>query len=82
MSAAKGFLRPERSSGRAIALDLGPLKVRSRNRGLAHAVTTVTEGAATHDLVEVPCLADVLAAFVSLIERGLDALGKVEARRS
>lgn len=80
MKAAKGYARPDRTSGETTALDLGPLDVAIRNLQLAHAVASAAERAATHDLVEVHCLADVLVALVPLIERGLDALDKVEAR--
>lgn len=79
MKAAKGYVRPERASGETTALDLGPLDVAIRNLQLAHAVATAAERAATHDLVELHCLADVLVALVPLIERGLDALDKLEA---
>ena len=44
-------------------------------------MATTAERAATHDLVEVHCLADVLVAIVPLIERGLNALSELEARR-
>ena len=82
MKATTGYVRPGRVSGETTALDLGPLDVAIRNLQLAHAVATAAERAATHDLVEVHCLADVLVALVPLIERGLDALDKVGARRS
>lgn len=81
MKAGKACARPERASGETTALDLGPLNVAIRNFQLAHAVATSAERAATHDLVEVHCLADVLVALIPLIERGLDALDKLEARR-
>lgn len=81
MKAAKGYVRPERAPGETTALALGPLDVAIRNFQLAHAVATAAERAATHDLVEVHCLADVLVVLVPLIERGLDALDKVEERR-
>lgn len=80
MKAAKGYARPERASGETTALALGPLDVAIRNLQLAHAVATAAERAATHDLVEVNCLADVLVALIPLIERGLNALDKVGAR--
>jgi len=80
MKAAKGYARPARASGETTALDLDPLDVAIRNLQLAHAVATAAERAATHDLIEVHCLADVLVALVPLIERGLNALDKVEAR--
>jgi hypothetical protein len=81
MKAARGYVRPERASGETTALALSPLDVAIRNLQLAHAVATAAERAATHDLLEVHCLADVLVALVPLIERGLDALDKVEAGR-
>jgi hypothetical protein len=77
----EGYARPKRASGEATAIQLDPLNVAIRNLQLAHAVATSAERAATHDLVEVHCLADVLVALVPLIERGLDALDKVETRR-
>jgi hypothetical protein len=46
---------------------------------MAHAVATVAERAATHDLVDVHCLADALVAMIWLIENGQDALDKLEA---
>lgn len=82
MKAAKSYARPQRASRETTAFNLGPLDVAIRNLQLAHAVATAAERAATHDLVEVHCLADVLAALVPLIERGLNALDNLEARRS
>lgn len=82
MKPSKGYARPARASGETTALDLGPLDVAIRNLQLAHAVATAAERAATHDLIEVHCLADVLVALVPLIERGLNALDKLETRRS
>jgi hypothetical protein len=73
-------MRPERASGEATALGLDPLNVAIRNMQLAHAVATVAERAATHDMVEVHCLADAFLVVVSLIERGLDALDESESR--
>lgn len=73
-------MRPERASGETTALGLDPLNVAIRNLQLAHAVATVAERAATHDMVEVHDLADVLVAIISLIERGWDALDELEAR--
>lgn len=73
-------MRPERTSGDTTALDPDPLNVAIRNMQLAHAVATVAERAATHDMVEVHCLADVFVVVVSLIERGFDALDELEAR--
>lgn len=55
-------------------LHLDPLNVAIRNFQQAHAVATAAERVATHDLVEVRCLAHVLAALIPPIERGLDAL--------
>lgn len=72
--------RPERTSDETTALGLDPLNVAIRNMQSAHAVATVAERAATHDMVEVHCLADVFVVVVSLIERGLDALDELEAR--
>ena len=76
----KAGIRPERTSGETTALGLDPLNVAGRNLQLAHAVATVAERAATHDMVEVHCLADVFVVLVSLIERGLDGLDELEAR--
>lgn len=78
--AGQAGVRPERTSGETTALRLDPLNVAVRNLQLAHAVATVAERAATHDMAEVHCLADVLVVVVSLIERGLDALDASEAR--
>jgi len=78
--AGKAEMRPKRSSGDTTAHGLDPLNVAIRNMQLAHAVATVAERAATHDMVEVHCLADVFVVVVSLIERGLDALDELEAR--
>jgi hypothetical protein len=75
-----GYVQPERASGETTAINLDPLNVAIRNLQLAHAVATAAERAATHDLVEVHCLADVLVALVPLIERGLGALNELEAR--
>jgi hypothetical protein len=79
MSAATA--RPERASGETTALHLGPLDVAIRNLQLAHAVATATERSATHDLIEVHCLADVLVVLIPLIERGLDALDDLKGAR-
>jgi len=46
---------------------------------LTQAVVTCAERAATHDLVEVHCLADVLVAVSPMIELALDALDRLEA---
>jgi hypothetical protein len=73
-------MRPERTSGGTTALGLDPLNVAIRNMQLARAVATVAERAATHDMVEVHCLADVFVVVVPLIERGLDGLDELEAR--
>lgn len=73
-------VRPERTRGDTTALGLDPLDVAIRNMQFAHAVATVAERAATHDMVEVHHLADVLVVVVSLIERGRDALDELEAR--
>jgi hypothetical protein len=78
--ADKAGTRPKRTSGDTAALGLDPLNVAIRNTQLAHAVATVAERAATHDMVEVHCLADVLIVVVSLIERALDSLDESEAR--
>ena len=75
-----GYVRPERASGETTALGLDPLNVAIRNLQLAHAVADASERAATNDLVDVHCLADVLVTLVALIERGLDALDKLEAQ--
>ena len=81
MSAAgKAGAPHERASGETTARGLDPLNVALRNLQLAHAVATVAERAATHDMVEVHCLADVFVVVVSLIERGLDGLDELEAR--
>ncbi|WP_116812094.1 hypothetical protein [Steroidobacter cummioxidans] len=77
--AGKAGMRPEHS-GNTPALGLDPLNVAIRNMQLAHAVATVAERAATHDMAEVHCLADVFVVVVSLIERGLGALDELEAR--
>lgn len=77
----KGGIRPKRTSGETTARGLDPLNVAVRNLQLAHAVATVAERAATHDMAEVHCLADVFVVVVSLIERGLNALDELEARR-
>ena len=74
-------MRPERTSGDTTALALDPLNVAIRHMQLAHAVATVAERAATHDMVEVHSLADVLVAIIPLIEHGLDALDALEARQ-
>ena len=74
-------MRPERTSGEPTALGLDPLNVAVRDLQLARAIATVAERAATHDMVEVHCLADVFVVVVSLIERGLDALDESEVRR-
>ncbi|WP_116813777.1 hypothetical protein [Steroidobacter cummioxidans] len=79
--AGKAEARPERASGETTAVGLDPLNVAIRNLQLAHAVVTVAERAATHDMVEVHCLADVLLVVIPLIERGLDALDQLGARR-
>jgi hypothetical protein len=79
--ADKPGMRPERNFGDTTALGLDPLNVAIRNLQTAHAVATVAERAATHDMVEVHCLADVLVAVIPLIERGLDALDALEARQ-
>lgn len=60
----------------------GSLAVAIRSLQKAHAVATVAERAATHDLIEVHCLADVLVAMLALLEGALDALDDLEARRS
>jgi hypothetical protein len=80
-AAGKVGVRPERTSGETTALGLDPLNVAARNLQLAHAVATVAERAATHDMAEVHCLADVFVVIVSFIERGLNALDELEARR-
>jgi hypothetical protein len=77
--ASKPRIRPERTSGETTALGLDPLNVAIRNLQLAHAVATVAERAATHDMAEVHDLADVLDAIIPLIERGLDALDELGA---
>jgi hypothetical protein len=79
--ADKAGIRPERASGGTTALGLDALKLAIRNLQLAHAVVTVAERAATHDMAEVHCLADVLVVVIPLIERGLNALDKLEVRR-
>lgn len=79
--AGKAGGRPERASGGTTARELDPLNVALRNLQLAHAVATVAERAATHDMAEVHCLADVFVVVVSLIERGLDALDESEVQR-
>lgn len=79
--AGKAGMRPERNSGDTTALGLDPLNVAIRNMQLAHAVATAAERAATHDMVEVHCLADVLVVVIPLIERGLDALEALGARQ-
>lgn len=78
--AGKPGVRPERTPSETTALGLDPLNVAVRNFQLAHAVATVAERTATHDMAEVHCLADVFVAVVSLIERGLGALDESEAR--
>lgn len=79
MKPAKADAQLSRASCERTAIQLDPLNVAIRNLQLAHAVATAAERAATHDLVEVHCLADVLVAIVPLIERGLDALDELEA---
>jgi len=74
------YKQPQRVSGETTSIDLDPLNVAIRNMQLAHAVATVAERAATHEMVEVHDLADVLVVIVPLIERGLDALDELEAR--
>jgi len=81
MKPAKADAQLSRASRERTAIQLDPLNVAIRNLQLAHAVATTAERAATHDLVEVHCLADVLVAIVPLIERGLNALSELEARR-
>jgi hypothetical protein len=73
-------MRRERTSGETTTVGVDPLNVAIRNMQLAHAVAAVAERAATHDMVEVHCLADVFVVVVSLIGRGLDALDELEAR--
>ncbi len=73
MKALKGSARPARASGDAVVLAI-------RNLQVAHAVATAAERAATHDLIEGHCLADVLVAIVLLVERGLEALDHMKAR--
>lgn len=73
-------MRSERTSGETTAAGPESLNVALRSLQLAHAVATVAERAATHDMAEVHCLADVLVVVVSLMERGLDALD-IEGRR-
>jgi len=68
---------PERASGETTAIGLDPLDEAIRNMQLAHAVATVAERAATHDMVEVHHIADVLVVVALLTERGLDALDKL-----
>lgn len=80
MKTANGYVRSERASGETTTIGLDPLNVAIRNLQLAHAVSDAAERAATHDLVEVHCLADVLVAVIPLIERALDALDQLEAQ--
>ncbi|GFE91531.1 hypothetical protein [Steroidobacter agaridevorans] len=60
----------------------GSLDMAIRSLQKAHAVATVAERAATHDLIELHYLADVLLAILPLLEGALDALDELEAQRS
>lgn len=53
-----------------------------RKLQLVDAVVQCSERAATHDLVEVHQLADVLAAVAAMIEQALDMLDEYEAAAS
>jgi len=77
----KAEARRKCALGETTPLGQDPLNVAIRNLQLAHAVVTVAERAATHDMAEVHCLADVLLAVIPLIERGLDALDELGTRR-
>ncbi len=79
MSGARTQTLPKRTSDGATTRKRSPLDVATRNLQVAHAVATVAERAATHDLVEVHYLADVLVALIQLIENGQDALDQLEA---
>jgi len=70
MSASDSSLKP------------GSLDVAIRSLQKAHAVATVAERAATHDLIELHCLADVLVTILPLLEGALGALDKLNGRRS
>ncbi len=72
--------RSPRSSGAETAVTRDSLSATIRKFQLVHAVTTVAERAATHDLVEMHSLADVLVVLIPLIETGLAALNDLEAR--
>nr|WP_298717237.1 hypothetical protein [uncultured Steroidobacter sp.] len=61
------------------ALQEDPLGAVTRQLQLTQAVVTCAERAATHDLVEVHCLADVLVAITPMIELTLHVLDQMEA---
>jgi len=69
------------SAGNAKArLKRAPFNAAIRHLQLAHAVATAAERAATHDLVPVHTLADVLVAILPLLDGALGALDEMEAR--
>jgi hypothetical protein len=72
--------RRQRGSGETTTAYRDSLSAAIRNFQLVYAVATAAERAATHDLVEVHCLADVFVALISLIDNGLHALNELEAR--
>ena len=79
MKAANVYVQSLRDAGETTARNLDPIDVAIRNLQLPHAVATATERAATSDLIELHIAADVVVAIIPLIERGLNALDKVEA---
>lgn len=79
LSAGKAGVRPERAQ-RDAQPKRASLDMAIRKLQLARAVTLSAERAATHDLVPLDCVADVLVAILPLIDSALEALDQVKVR--